>query len=142
MLSDISASHLRENGTYIGDLKCFVSSWTFIIHRRNISQHFTKKKIIRHFKNMFYVDSVINILSGTYQPLFCLLSPSYGNKKFYYAHAYLATITPILCINSSLTGDLVFSLIMNFHWICLISVVNDSHSRTRNKYKLIAFNLY
>ena len=101
-----------------------------------------RKKIIRHFKNIFSFDSVINILSGTYQPLFCLLSPSYGNRKFYYAHAYLAMITPILCINSTLTGGLVFSLIMNFHWICLISVVSDSHPRTRNKYKLIVFNLY
>ena len=61
---------------------------------------------------MFYVDSVINILSGTYQPLFCLLSPSYGNKKFYYAHAYLATITPILCINSSLTVSLLGAVLV------------------------------
>ena len=44
VISDISASHLQENGTYIGGKKCFVFSSTFIIHKRNISLNFTKKK--------------------------------------------------------------------------------------------------
>lgn len=115
VISDIS-THIFEKMEHILEIKNVLY---LLEHLLFIGETFPsilpRKNIIRHFKNIFSFDSVINILSGTYQPLFCLLSPSYGNRKFYYAHVYLAMITPILCINSTLTGGLVFSLIMNFH---------------------------
>ena len=116
MLFLTSKHHIFEKMEHILEVKNVLYLLEHLLFiRETFPSILPRKKIIRHFKNIFSFDSVINILSGTYQPLFCLLSPSYGNRKFYYAHAHLAMITLILGISSTLTGGLVFFLIMNFH---------------------------
>lgn len=49
-----SQHYVFENTEHIGSKKCFVLSLTFIIHRKNISLHFTKKKNHWKLKNWMF----------------------------------------------------------------------------------------